>query len=69
MSTFQCTCGEHLIVPATGFVVCWFCRNEFSLKLNVLLQFEDQPKRPIIKSESVPVCRNQNRRSDFLVDI
>lgn len=64
MASFRCSCGEYLIIPATGSVVCWFCRNEYPFKSFDAIQFESQPKRGIIKSENAPVRRFYSRRTD-----
>lgn len=65
MSSFKCSCGEHILRNKTGITVCWFCKAEYSLSSTekiVSINFERQKVLPVIKSTANPFPASADRR-------
>ena len=55
MAAFKCLCGEYLLLPKNGDIVCWFCQNEYSNGVLVTaLSYEPQQSSLVIKSQPNP---------------
>lgn len=66
MAEFRCSCGELLVVPSDGLILCLFCRAEYLRGFIVSdLDYVPQQSRPVIKSSQVPVIVNDRRARRF----